>query len=232
MQDITAILLAAGRSSRMGRLKALLPCFSGDGNANGVASRTAIELICDRLNSACFRDVVVVLGYGSDQILPLFTSRHERIILNSSPEHGQISSLVAGLDQVNSFIPSILVALVDHPFVRIDTYRLLREAALRSPNAILIPTFSGDEMPGRRRGHPVVFPASLFHEFRNAHLEEGARSVVRRHTDCIVELPVDDPGILCNMNETAEYHAALAQYTPAWLLAKGDNALPNPNSLP
>lgn len=177
----------------MGSPKALL-AFSDERSP-----RSGIDLICDRLRQVPLNEVIVVLGHEPERILPLLSRRRERVVFNPNPEKGQLSSLIAGLNAVAPDTPFVIVALVDHPLVEPCTYRLLRETAIRHPGFMVIPTYEG------RRGHPVVFPSALFDELKGAPPEEGARAMVRENPRRVLEIPVNDPGILMNLNTHEEY---------------------------
>jgi len=113
---------------------------------------------------------------------------------NPHPERGQLSSLKLALTALErrQDLHAALVALVDHPAVRLDTLSRLRDAA--APDRIVVPR------RGDRRGHPVVFGRSLFAELLATPDPAGARRVVRRDASRVVELETDDPGVLIDVD--------------------------------
>jgi len=127
-------------------------------------------------------------------------------LVNPAPERGQLSSLKVALRWLVAEVPSctaLLVALVDHPAVDPATYRALRDASRNaSPTAaILLPSHRG------RRGHPVVFARSVWEELLALPDDQGARVVVHRDPGRVVEIAVDDPGVLRDVDTPADYAA-------------------------
>lgn len=184
-------MLAAGLSRRMGRTKALLP----------YAGSTFLRTICERFREAGVADLWVVLGpdsRGAASEVPAEVPR-ARILDNPAPERGPLSSLRLVLAALPVETPWLMMALVDHPAVRGDTLRALAGAA--APDRIVLPTCGG------RRGHPVVFGREVFAELRAAPDAEGARAVVRRDPRRVIEVKVEDPGILRDVDTPADFEA-------------------------
>jgi CTP:molybdopterin cytidylyltransferase MocA len=87
-------------------------------------------------------------------------------------------------------IAGALVALVDHPFVKKETYQVLVGASQRFPRRIVIPTHQG------RRGHPVVVPREVITEIIGAPDGMTLRDIMKKHNNLVLEQGVDDTGIL------------------------------------
>jgi molybdenum cofactor cytidylyltransferase len=96
---------------------------------------------------------------------------------------------------------AIVVTLVDVPMVSPHTIRTVIDAWRRARAPVVRPAF------GPRRGHPVVFDRAIFDELRRAPLHEGARSVVRAHASDVLDVPVDDPGCVADIDTPADYRA-------------------------
>lgn len=196
---IAAILLAAGESRRMGSPKALLT----------VENTTFLGRILETLATAPTPEIGtirVVLGSrandireASASVFSRFASRVE-VLENPMWRKGQVSSLRAGLEGLESTgAEGALVALVDHPFVTTATVAAIAAAWRAEPRRIVIPTFRG------RRGHPVVFPRALWPELRTSPDQVGARAVVLAHHREILELPVEDEGIVKDIDTREQY---------------------------
>jgi molybdenum cofactor cytidylyltransferase len=143
--------------------------------------------------------LVVVLGHDADRIsgavkLPAGT----RVLVNCDYRLGQLSSLQTAIRTLGGTeVAGLLLAPVDHPCVAEETIvALLRVFAAEEP-AVAAPTHAG------RRGHPVVFSSRLFDELLAAPLDQGARAVVHRHL--VREVPVDDAGILADIDDPEIY---------------------------
>ena len=185
---ISAIVLAAGESSRMGTPKALLP----------VGEETFLSAVCARLSEAGVAEIVAVLGADAERVR---SSRRvaASIVVNPAYRDGQLSSLRCGLRAVASGSHGALVTLVDHPLVSAATYRTMRQEAEKEPGMILVASHRG------RGGHPVVFPRSVFAELFAAPAGGGARAVVRADPARVRRIAFDDPGIVADIDTPEEY---------------------------
>jgi molybdenum cofactor cytidylyltransferase len=198
---IPAIVLAGGKSSRMGRAKASLP--AGDGH-------TFLSRIVGTLIEAGVDDVVVVVGHEGDTVARIFTASGlaARFVVNPDHERGQLSSLIAGLAVVDRpGVEAVLVTLVDVPFVSAATVRAVLEAYRRTRVPVVRPT------RGIEHGHPLVIDRALFERLRHADPAEGAKPVIRAHASAAGDLAIDDPGAFTDIDTQAEYEAALARFT-------------------
>jgi CTP:molybdopterin cytidylyltransferase MocA len=164
---IPALVLAAGRSSRMGRAKATLPLDGGDSFLTRIV-RTFLDAGVD--------DVVVVVGHEADAIVSAFASSGlpARFAVNREYDRGQWSSLVTGLGVVDRpGVLAVLVTLVDVPLVAADTVRAVVDCYRRTRAPVVRPT------SGARHGHPLLIGRSLFAEIRAADPTAGAKPIIR-----------------------------------------------------
>ena len=195
---LAAIVLAGGASARMGRPKALLP----DGDGRPFVARLARTFL-----AAATDEIVVVTGAAHDAIVEAL--KHDRlpvmprVVTNTDPSRGQLSSLWVGLDAVQRpELDAVLVTLVDVPMVRPATVRAVIDAWRRERPPIARPAI------GERHGHPVLFDRTVFDELRRAPLNEGAKAVVHAHAHELLNVAVDDEGCLIDI-DTPEDYAAL-----------------------
>ena len=195
---VAGVILAAGASSRMGQDKALLRW--GD--------KTFLEHLLAALRNAETDPVRVVLGANADQVQKEISLGAGEAVLNPNWQKGMLSSLIAGLNSLTTGVEAAAVCLVDHPCVSSTLIRALCENFRAGDKLIVAPTYRG------RRGHPVLFSATLFDELRAAPLAVGARHVVRRHADDILELPTEEEGVLLNTNDRAAYEKILSKQPP------------------
>jgi molybdenum cofactor cytidylyltransferase len=193
MRSISAIVLAGGKSSRMGRPKALLPV--------GATHETFFDRVTRTLIEAGLDDVVVVVGADAEIIRA--KSRPVagvRIVDNPDFEQGQLTSLLAGLRAIDTpRVVAALVTLIDVPLVSAVTVRKLVETQIERNAAIVRPVSNG------RHGHPVLFSRGLFPELYRADPAEGAKPVVRAHVSDMIEVPVDDEGAFIDIDTPEEY---------------------------
>ena len=200
---IPAIVLAAGTSSRMGRLKPNLPLGSRGGSGD---HDTFLTRIVRTLLDAGIDDVVIVLGHEMDAVLRNVAESGlpARFVENADYLSGQLSSLVAGLRLVDRpGVAATLVTLADVPFVSAATVRAVVERYQRTHAPVVRPTRGG------RHGHPLLVDRSLFDQLRHADPREGAKPVVRAHASVDGDVEVDDEGAFADIDTLEEYERAL-----------------------
>jgi CTP:molybdopterin cytidylyltransferase MocA len=189
---IAALLLAAGRSRRMGggRLKQLLPY--GD--------RTAVRLCVESVHEAGVERIVAVIAPRED-LRAALEGLPVRLVENANPESDMRTSVLLGLGALDALTDVVLICLADHPLVRAATIRKLAGEHAARPEAILAPAFRG------RRGHPVLFP-------RKALDGVAAGLTLREARDgwCggVRQLDVDDEGVVIDVDTPEDYERAKA----------------------
>jgi molybdenum cofactor cytidylyltransferase len=188
---IVAVVLAAGESSRMGRPKALLP----------IEGKSFIERIVAELERTAVGKIIIVLGHDAAALRPKIEHLPVTIVVNPDYKKGQLSSLQAAVRYLSSAPPveGMLVHLVDHPYLNAALVDSMIRRFYESHPAIVVPRYGG------RRGHPVIFSASLFDELLEAPLEEGAKAVVNAHRDATVEVETAEAGITIDIDTPDEY---------------------------
>jgi molybdenum cofactor cytidylyltransferase len=197
---VAALVLAAGRSSRMGRTKALLP------DRDGVPF---VVRIARTLVDAGAAPVMVIVRPETHEAIretlaELCACAPVSVLVNGDPERGQLSSLLTGLDSAGD-VDGMLVTLVDVPFLSSDTVRAVIAAWTRERAPIVRPA------RGHEHGHPVLFDCRTFDVLRHAPLSEGAKPVVRGYGPAIVNVPVDDDGAFVDLDTPDEYAGALSR---------------------
>lgn len=185
------VVPCAGRSTRMGRSKALL-------DADGASF--LVRVVSALREGGCHPVVVVVRdAHGAEAALA--RELDAEVVLNPDPSPGPISSLRAALGAVPG-TEWMVVLPVDHPGVEAATVATLLAAAREGTAEIVLPRL------GEERGHPALFRASVFPELLDPTLEGGARTVVRRDPGRVREVEVADPGVLQDIDEPEEYREA------------------------
>jgi len=191
---IAGIILAAGASQRMGEPKALL----------NIGNETFLQRIVRMLHSARVTTNVIVLGAHYDQVVPALGWFDGKVIKNSEWKNGQLSSLLTGIDSFrNDTLHGFFVCPIDHPLLVQSTLVELLQGFWKSNKNIIVPTFHG------KRGHPVIFGVSMVDALRSASLQEGAKAVVRKYTDEVLEIPVNNDGILQNIDTPEDYETKI-----------------------
>ena len=191
---IAGVILAAGRSTRMGRPKAMLiaPCGS-----------TFVARLVHTLTSGGV-DAPFVVGRPEDELLrssvESLDSRARWVENPDADTGGQLSSLQAGLRRADRpGIRALMVVPVDAPMIVIDTVVTLIATFNATGAPIVRPRYQG------RNGHPVVFSRAVFDELRRADRAVGAKAVLRAHEDTIVNVDVDDAGVGGDVDTPEDY---------------------------
>ena len=198
---IPAVVLAAGKSSRMGRPKALLPL--------GSSGETFLDRIIRILREGGADAVVVVIGGDAAAVrasLPR-DDGHISAVENPRYEEGQLSSLLVGLaavEQRHDDVEAVMMTLVDVPLISAATVRAVRDAFLGNPGAPLV-----RPRRGGRYGHPVIFNRSIFGELRRADPSKGAKPVVHAHAAGEVNVDVDDEGAFIDIDTPDDYERVI-----------------------
>ena len=174
---IVGIVLAAGRSRRMGEPKAFLRA----------GRDTFLNRVVHALRAACDH-VIVVTGPETDETARAI--RHAALELdaevaaNPDPESPQLRSLQAGLAVVPPDARAVMACPVDIPDASPAVAARLVRAFHESGAPVVLPSHGG------RHGHPVLFARAVFGELMRDDLPEGARSVVHAHAAELREVPV------------------------------------------
>ena len=191
---IPAIVLAAGKSTRMGRLKATLPLDRGD---------TFLTRIVRTFRHASVEEVIVVVGHRADEIIASFADADvpARFVENPHYEQGQLSSLVVGLQVVDRpGVLAALVTLVDVPLVGAATVRAV-VARYRETRAPVVRPVRGEQ-----HGHPVLIDRSLFEAIRRADPAVGAKPIIRANVSASGDVVVDDDGAFADFDTPDDYN--------------------------
>lgn len=183
---IAAILLAAGSSRRMGRLKQLLP----------LGDRPAVRHCLEKIFAAGIDEVIIVLGSDGEKILPVSEGLTVKVAWNRIPESDMAASLAAGLACVNETADGVLVSLSDLPLVTAGTITTIREEYLNHPDSIIIPAFGG------KRGHPNLFPRRCL---TGIGIGMTLKDVKLIYAGSVRTIDVPDEGILLDMDTMDDY---------------------------
>ena len=194
---VPAIILAAGRSTRMGSAKALLRI--------GTSGPTFVERLIGVLSSGGAAEVLVV-GRSGDVELTREVERiasagsSVRLVENTHADRGQLSSVVVGVNAADRpGVRGVMVMPVDAPLVRIETISAMLRVFDTRQAPVVRATFRG------RHGHPVIFARRVFDALRHADPDVGAKAVVRAHAADLIDVDLDDPAIVLDVDEPGDY---------------------------
>jgi molybdenum cofactor cytidylyltransferase len=193
---IAGLVLAAGESTRMGRLKQLLPW---DG-------RTLVEWQVEQLLGAGIDDVVVVVGHEAELVGEAAGRTAARIAVNEAYREGRASSVRAGAEALDVGSEAVIILSVDQPRPGWVSRQLL-QAWQAQRLLIVMPGYGG------RRGHPIVVHGALIPELQSVtEAELGLRAMTQRHAEHTLTVPIDSSCVVFDLNTPGDYEAALAAY--------------------
>jgi molybdenum cofactor cytidylyltransferase len=190
---LAAVILSGGASSRMGSPKALVP-FQG---------RPFLEHLLEVTSHREIGVRRVVLGAHAEPIAKVVNLKADEIVINHEWEKGQLSSIQAALRSLPPGTDGILLCLIDHPLISSALVQDLIEQFYTTQKPIVLPVYEG------RRGHPVLFAASLYDELLRAPLETGARAVVWAHKGEVEEVQTNEEGCVLNLNDPETMNKAI-----------------------
>ncbi|MEZ5363092.1 MAG: nucleotidyltransferase family protein [Bryobacterales bacterium] len=186
---LAGVILAAGRSSRMGRDKALLPC--GESTFLGSLVRT-FRKRCD--------PVIVVLGHNAEQIRP--AAEGAQVVVNEGYDRGMLSSLQTGLRAAGWDTDGVAFTLVDHPGLRPETLDKLVDAFESSGANLVLPLYYGE------RGHPAVISRAVLGQLLTLPARKRPKPVLRAHYAAARFVDVDDPAVVADIDTPADLEEA------------------------
>ena len=183
---VSAVVLAAGGSTRMGRPKLALP----------VRGTPMIRLVVQAARASRCREVIVVLGTHAEIYQPLLDGLDAQIVINVDPAEGLGSSIRRGVEAVATDAQGVVILLADQPFVTADVIDRLIETAVTEGRRIVASAYH------RTAGVPAYFQRALFLELLTLEGDQGARSVIERYPKEGVAVPL--PEAVATDVDTAE----------------------------
>jgi len=195
MNEIWAIILAAGESKRMGSPKMILP-FRG---------MTIIEKVIENVLSSDVEKTVIVLGAGKEKIVKLTEKLPVMHCFNGNYKNGMLSSVKCGFEYLPMDFRAVLVLLGDQPLIGASVINTVIKGYKESGKNIVIPVFN------KRRGHPLLIDKRYRDEIINLDGPEGLKELVKRHPDDILEIETGNPEILKDIDTEEEYLNELNQ---------------------
>ena len=185
---ITAVILAAGESKRMGQPKMLLPWGKG----------TVISHVIAVFRDAGVEDILVVTGGGREQVEGAISHLDVKTIYNDNFSQGEmLSSIQCSIGALTHQTQAMLIGLGDQPQVQARSVRMACDAFIETKSNIVVPSFK------MRRGHPWLVARPLWGELLK--LQSSPRDFLNAHPESIQYVNVDDPGVLADLDTPEDY---------------------------
>lgn len=190
---INAIILAAGRSRRMGTQKLLLP----------LGGRSVIARIVDEVLRSPVDRIFVIIGPDGSRIVEALSGRRVDFVTNPDPEAEMLSSVRCGLRTMPPDCDAVLVVLGDQPGITADVITVLVQAFQTCGRGIVVPTYN------TKRGHPTLISMHYRDEILNHYQDVGLRGVLQAHLEDIFEVEISTPNIIEDMDLHEDYEREL-----------------------
>ena len=188
MKDVAAIVLAAGRSRRMGQFKPLLPF--GD--------RAVIDHCIDNLRRGGVESIVVVVGHRAADLQNHLQTANVVFAVNPDPDSEMSDSVAHGVSQIPPSTKAILITPVDHPAVPAEVVACIIERWQQGAG-LVVPTWAG------RGGHPVLVDSAFRDELLGLDPARGLRGLFESHPGQVTRLSVESSFIARDMDTWDDY---------------------------
>jgi len=186
---ISAILLAAGKSKRVPNENKLCKKFIG------------LPLVCHSVKnilSSSVDELIIVLGHDEKIIRSLIKKNNKvKFVYNNKYETGMASSIKVGIMNLPKKTNAFFICLGDMPLVHSDIYNKLIESL--NCNEIIVPMYKNQQ------GNPVLFSISMKEKIMTLSGDVGAKEILKNNNEKILNLPINDPGIIKNYNTSENF---------------------------
>lgn len=195
--SLTGIILAAGSGTRIGgKVKALLK----------IGSETFIEKIILNFGKCKIKNVIVVLGYKAFVVKKYLKEKKiingrmpVNVLVNRNYDSQQLASLKLAVKNLPGNCDGIIFTPVDHPMVKLTTYKKLLAAFRKDKDKICLPSYN------YRKGHPALFPKGIFEKILTEKLYGGARALIEKYPEKVKYVVVHDPGTVNDFDNIGDF---------------------------
>jgi molybdenum cofactor cytidylyltransferase len=194
----SALVPAAGMSTRLGRNKLLLP-FNG---------RSMIAHAVDTLLASKLDEIIVVLGYESDRVKEAIGQRRIKIVENLRYREGLYTSINAGLAAVSSHARAILIYLTDQPLIEPEEINFLIDSfseAAKANKRIVVPLFKG------QRGNPVLVSSAYRASMLGISGRTGCRRVIEQYPGDVHTIEMQTDHVVRDIDTIEDYEKMVAE---------------------
>ena len=186
---VWAIILAAGESKRMGEPKLLLP----------FGQRTIIETVVDHVIQSKTDRGLIVVGHNEEKIRKKIRDLPIKIVVNPAYRQGMLSSVQRGFASLPEDARAALIVLGDQPSIPVSVIDRIVDARNKTLKGIVIPVYK------KRRGHPILIVMKYREEVMHLDPETGLRGLVHDHAEDVLEVEVDNPAVLKDIDTAEDY---------------------------
>jgi molybdenum cofactor cytidylyltransferase len=193
-RNVTAIVLAAGRSTRMGGPNKLLAEIDG---------KKLVRIVAEQAVASKAAEVIVVTGHQAELVEQALKGLKVKFVRNPDFAGGLASSVKAGISAVSDSVDGAVICLGDMPLIDASLIdRLIDAFAPDRGHLIAVPASEG------RRGNPVLWSRRFFRELMTLDGDIGARHLIAKHAEAVAEVPVDGESAFLDIDTPQALEAA------------------------
>jgi molybdenum cofactor cytidylyltransferase len=186
---VDAVVLAAGKSTRMGQQKLLMP----------YKKSTIIKTIVNELESSLSNQTIVVTGSHREEIQEELKECKLSFVNNENFESGMLSSVQKGMEALSDKVDGAMILLGDQPMVSRKVIDRLISVFQKTEKGLLVPTFQN------KRGHPVLIASKYREQIKSINPEIGLRELFLNNQDDILEVEMNTNDILKDLDTPEDY---------------------------
>ena len=188
--NISATILAAGSSQRMGDNKLLLP-FQDD---------TLINIVCKTIIDSYLKPVFVVTGFENKKVLESLPKSIDKIIYNEDWSRGMATSINKAISSLPNNIDGNMIVLGDMPLVTVKTINKLHQVFLNNNgNKIIYADYLG------KQANPVIFPRKFFDEILHLNGDKGCKKIIYKNRKSSIGVPIDSSEVIFDCDTKDDY---------------------------
>ena len=188
---ISATILAAGASSRMGDVNKLLLLIN---------KIPVIKIVCETIIKVKLDQVVLVTGYQSNEIKKVVPDKINEIIYNKNWKEGMMSSIYAGMSRLNNNIDGNLIVLGDMPLISVQTINILINTFKKNEGRnIVYPQYNS------KQANPVIFPRKYFSEILISNGDRGCKKVLKKYPEDAIGININSDEVILDCDTRDDY---------------------------
>ena len=188
--NISATILAAGSSQRMGDNKLLLP----------FQDNTLINVVCKTIIDSYLKPVFVVTGFENKKVLESLPKSIDKIVYNEEWSRGMATSINKAISSLPNNIDGNMIVLGDMPLVTVKTINKLHQVFLNNNgNKIIYADYLG------KQANPVIFPRKFFDEILHLNGDKGCKKIIYKNRKSSIGVPIDSSEVIFDCDTKDDY---------------------------
>lgn len=200
MSTVSAVLLAAGESRRMGATNKLALAVDGE---------PLLRHMVKTLQASRLAEVVVVLGHHAEEAQGLLQGLGVGTVINSAYQEGQMSSVHCGLEALTRSCDGVMICLADQPLLTARDIDVLIDAFARCGGSIIVPTYQG------RRGNPIVLAYAHRARILGGGRNLGCKRLIERNPELVTTVEMDNDHTVLDLDTPEDYASLLMRLKEA-----------------